>query len=36
LTFCRALADEEAADPGLRDALLQLIRGSDLDHDYGT
>jgi len=36
LTFCHALADEEAAEPGLRDALLRLIRGGDLDHDYGT
>jgi hypothetical protein len=34
--FCRALADEEAADPSLRDALLQLIRGGDLDHNHGT
>jgi hypothetical protein len=33
--FCRAFA-EEADDPGLREALLQLIRGADLDHDYGT
>jgi len=36
LTFFRALADEEAADSALRDALLQLIRGCELDHDYGT
>jgi hypothetical protein len=34
--FCRTLADEEAAGSPLRDAFLQLIRGCDLDHDYGT
>jgi len=36
LTFCPALADEETADPGPHDAVLQLIHGGDLDHDYGT
>jgi hypothetical protein len=34
--FCRTLADEQAADPAMRDALLLLIRAPDLDHDYGT
>lgn len=33
--FCRALA-EDADNPNLREALLQLISGADLDHDYGT
>jgi hypothetical protein len=33
--FCRAFA-EETDSPGLREALLQFVRGSDLDHDYGT
>ena len=30
--FCRALADEKAAGPAMRDALLLLIRAPDLDH----
>jgi hypothetical protein len=27
---------EDADDPGMREALLQLISTADLDHDYGA
>lgn len=33
--FCRTFANE-AGDRSLHEALMLLIQGADLDHDYGT